>query len=294
MKSRAIALLLPLFFYTAVCQAAGLRALPRYTIELGHTPTDAVVFADGGIGVYDAFSGSYLKYTPHGRAMESVQNTFLKGGNCLVKNGNAFFFCNSAGASLDMLSENFERKARFKLPSGMKGTYDPTDALVIDGYVYSTDNDNHRIIKTNLANGRQSAVGDYGRDRLAFWYPYALAVDSEGVLYISEVMNTRVQKITQELKFYEFIGKWGINGGEFYRPTGIAVYKGNTLLTADGYTGVIQTFDKDGRFKGVLTDITGKKLSLGSITHIRINQTILAVVDAFNKTIYVYELKEPQ
>lgn len=280
---------------TATSHASGLSASLLHKIQLkGHSvPADVVVETDKSTGVYDAFYGAYLKYNSDGRAIGSVMKNALKGGNCFIKSGSHFFFCNNAGASLDMLSSDLEKIASFRLPADMKGEYDPTDALVDGNYVYSVDNDNHRIIKTGLVSGSaEISVGSYGQSKLSFWYPYSISSDSKGILYISEVMNTRVQKITKELKFYEFIGKWGIKAGEFYRPTGIAVYKGARLLVADGYTGLIQSLDMDGRFMGILTDSTGKKLELGSITHIRMNGSILAAVDAFTKAVYVYELKE--
>lgn len=296
MKSKIFALLL-LFFVPAISQAEGIdtKLICKIRFEGSSAPTDVVVEADGSTGVYDAFSGSYLTYSNRGRSEGKVKKDFLKGGNCLVKSGRYYFFCNSIDASLDMLTGDLEKYASFRPPSHMKGRYDPTDALVAEGYVYSVDNDNHRILKTSLAAGNtELTVGGYGQSKLSFWYPYSLAVDAKGVLYVSEVMNTRVQKITKELKFYEFIGKWGITSGEFYRPTGIAIYKAETLLVADGYTGLIQSLDMDGKFTGLLADRKGKKLEIGSITHIRVNGSMLAVVDAFNKAVYVYELEEQQ
>jgi hypothetical protein len=293
-KIKILAVLLFLLS-AAVSQASDLKALLLYKIRFeahSSSPTDVVVEAGGGAGVYDAFSGSYLTFNRNGKGVGSVKKRFLKGGNCLVKSGKHFFFCNNTDARLDVLSEDLEKLNAFKLPFDMKGRYDPTDALISGGFVFSVDNDNHRIIKADLASGKADLfTGGYGQSKLSFRYPYSLAVDSKGILYVSEVMNTRVQKITKELKFYEFIGNWGIKSGEFYRPTGIAVYQGRTLLVADGYTGIIQHLDMNGKFIGVIADDTGRKLELGSITHIRVNEHILAVVDAFGKSVYVFELK---
>lgn len=294
-NARAGLLLMILLLTAAVSRAENIYAVLQYKITFtqhSSTPTDVVVETDGRIGVYDAFSGSLLNYDKSGKATGSLQKDFLKGGNCLVKGRDGFIFCDTVNASLNMLSVTFAQRRSFKLPPDMSGRYDPTDALVVGDYVYCVDNDNHRIIKTDLTSGKYSGVvGQYGQSRLSFWYPYAIAADAGGVLYISEVMNTRVQKITTELKFYEFIGDWGIKAGEFYRPTGIAIYKGATLLVADGYTGIIQALDLNGRFTGLLVDGTDHKIELGAISHIRVNGNILSVVDAFNKTVYVFCLK---
>ncbi|ADD67568.1 NHL repeat containing protein [Denitrovibrio acetiphilus DSM 12809] len=281
-----------LFCVSLSASAERVTASLLYKIQMGDhsAPTDVVLESDGSVGVYDAYAGSYTVYVD-GAAGNTVSRDFLKGGNCLVRNGNYFLFCNSEHESLDMLSAGFGVYQSFRLPAELKGRYDPTDALVADGHIFSVDNDNHRIIKTDITTNRfEKSVGVYGGRKLEFWYPFALAVDSKGVLYVSEVLNTRVQKITKELKFYEIFGKWGIKPGEFYRPTGIAVHKGGTLLIADGYTGVVQYLDRDGRFEGVLKDEAGKRLEFGSVTHIRINGDKLAVVDAFNRSVFIYEL----
>lgn len=285
---------LVLFCAASLAGAGEIRASLLDKIQLAEhaAPADAVLESDGAFGVYDAFEGAYTIYRG-GKAEQTVKRNYLKGGNCFVKNGNYYFYCNSADNRLDMLSGGFDLYQSFSLPSGMKGKYDPTDALAAGGYVFSVDNDNHRIIKTDITSKEvELAVGSYGSERLNFWFPYSITSDSKGVLYVSEVLNTRVQKLTTDLKFYEFYGKWGVNPGEFYRPTGIAIYKGSTLFVGDGYTGVVQYLDGDGKFSGVLKDKSGKKLEFGSVTHIRISGNRLAVVDAFNKAVYIYELGE--
>jgi len=274
--------------------AAGLTASLLYKIEtvgIG-MPADVVLEDSKRFGIYDAFDGKYTTYL-NGSPVNVQTKEFLKNGNCLVKNGNYFLFCNSTEKRVDMLSENLRKYSFFTVSEDMKGAYDPTDVLVSDGFLYSADNDNHRVVKTDMTTGEVvQSIGGFGEGRLFFWYPYALAVDKKDVLYVSEVLNTRVQKITKELKFYEFIGKWGVKPAEFYRPTGIAVFNGENLIVADGFTGFIQTLDTDGNFTGVLKNESGQKLKFGSVTHIRVKGNLLAVVDAFNKTVYIFELKE--
>ncbi|QAR32579.1 hypothetical protein EP073_03905 [Geovibrio thiophilus] len=284
-------LLAAVIIFSAITQGHALEfsASLLYKVTSGKqtTPADVVIESSDTAGVYDAFNGSYTVYK-NGSAVSSVKKEFLKGGNCFVRNGNYYLFCNSKGHSLDMISSKFEVYSSAKL-----AVFDPTDVVVSSGYAYVADNDNHRIVKIDLAEAKEAAsAGRYGKERLQFWYPYAVAFNQSGQLLVSEVLNTRIQKITKELKFYEFIGGWGINQGQFYRPTGIALHKGVNLFVADGYTGLIQYFDKDGKFAGVLTDASGKKLRFGSVTHIRINGNTLAVVDAFEKTVFIFQLKE--
>lgn len=290
-KSKVITLII-LFCIATVAGAAEMTASLLYKVNLGDksAPADVVINSDGSTGVYDSFYGTYTTYR-RGRAAGTVQKGFLKGGNCLVKNGNYFLFCNSKGRTLDMLTGGFDRYASFSAGGGSKG-FDPTDALVSGGKIFAVDNDNHRIVRFDIATKRVTGtVGGYGNERLRFWYPYGIDMDSKGVLFVTEVLNTRIQKITKDFKFYEYVGDWGVNPGQFYRPTGIVVLKNGITLVGDGYTGVIQFFGMNGHYEGIVKTSSGSKLKLGSITHIRVNGNKLAVVDAFDKTVNVYELK---
>lgn len=293
MKNKLILVVLLLCFALSA-HAEGINAKFLYKVDLnGHNaPADVLPEKDSTLHIYDAFSGSYITYSD-GEAITAIAKPFLKGGNCLVKNENYFLYCNSVEGSVDMLTEKLDRLKSYKLPESMKGRFDPTDVYVSGGYMFIVDNDNHRVLKMSLATGDiEKQIGGYGQAKLQFWYPYSITVDQKGVLYVTEVMNTRVQKITKELKYYEFIGKWGIKRGEFYRPTGIANYKGKYMLVGDGYTGIIHYLDDEDMCNGVLTDVSLNKLGFESVTHLRIKEDILAVVDAFKKSVYVYKLEE--
>lgn len=290
MKIKIFAVFL-LFNIAVISDAATVTASLLYKVQLrgNAAPADAVVESDSRTGIYDAFAGSYTVYR-NGKAVRSTQKGFLKGGTCLVKSGNYFLFCNNTDNTLDMLTGGLDKFSSFG--GAGKGKYDPTDAVVSGGYVYSADNDNHRILKTHMGTKAvEATVGGYGQEKLQFWYPFAMAIDKKGVLYVSEALGTRVQKVTKDFKFYEFIGQWGIDKGQFYRPTGIALLNGEILFVGDGFTGVIQYFDPDGKYMGVLKDKSGKKLKFESITHMRINGRYLAVVDGFGRSVSVYELR---
>lgn len=292
-KTKILVILLSLCFtFSAFAEGVNAKFLYKVNLNGNNAPGDVLPEKDGSVHIYDAFTGSYITYSSDGEAITAVAKPFLKGGNCLVKHENYFLYCNSSEGSIDMLTKEMEKFASYRLPEGTKGHFDPTDAYVSGGSLFAVDNDNHRVVKISLTTGDlEQTIGGYGQAKLSFWYPYSIAVDSRGVLYITEVMNTRVQKITKELKFYEFIGQWGIKRGEFFRPTGIAAYKGKHLLVGDGYLGIIYSFNDEGENAGVLTS-GSEKVQLESVTHLRVNGDILGVVDAFTKSIHVYRLEE--
>jgi DNA-binding beta-propeller fold protein YncE len=83
-----------------------------------------------------------------------------------------------------------------------------------------------------------------------FWWPSALAFDSEDRLYIADEALQRISVFNRD---GTFLGKWGVGGsadGEMDRPSGIAFDAENNLYVADSLNHRIQKFTKDGRFLG--------------------------------------------
>ena len=255
-------------------------------------PADVVLDFSGEniIGIYNAYSGNYLTYSNE-MLLNRHGSELLKGGNCFVRSGGFYYFCNNRGNSVDILNGNFDMVDSIKLPARFKGEFDPTDITVSDDKIYIADNDNHRIVVYSIKDKSISTIGRFGENRIEFWYPYSIIAGSKGTLFISEVLGTRVQKINPPDGFNGFIGGWGVKSGEFYRPTGIALYNNKHLFVADGYTGLIQVMSKDGDFEGLLLNSKGEKLKFGSPTHIRIYGNTLGVVDAWKKKVYIYKVK---
>lgn len=264
----------------------------EYDFGNKEAPTDIVLnFNDGKIiGIYNAYSGTFLTFS-NNKLINKHYREDLKEGNCFVKIGEFYYFCNNNNKSVDILNDNFDMIDRITLPEKFNGEFDPTDLTFLDNKIYIVDNDNHRIVVYSLKDKSVNMIGKFGENKLEFWYPYSIVSDSDGTLFVSEVLGTRVQKIKPPNKFNGYIGGWGIKAGEFYRPTGIALFRDEYLFVADGYTGLIQVMNKRGDFEGLLLDNKGKKFKFGSPTHIRIFGNTLGVVDAWSKKVYIYKLK---
>jgi hypothetical protein len=81
-----------------------------------------------------------------------------------------------------------------------------------------------------------------------FYYPFGIAVDSKCYVYVSDTLNTRIQKFDIN---GNFITKWGCEGkgdGEFNLPKGIAIDSKGYVYVADVLNHRIQKFDNNGNF----------------------------------------------
>ena len=79
-------------------------------------------------------------------------------------------------------------------------------------------------------------------------YPWGIAVDDEGFIYIGDWRNDRIQKFDASGRFVWKFGASGSRDGELSRPAGVAVDRHGDIYVADWGNNRIQLFSKEGRF----------------------------------------------
>ncbi|WP_267927032.1 NHL repeat-containing protein [Desulfolithobacter dissulfuricans] len=172
---------------------------------------------------------------------------------------------------------------------------DPVDIGVTrDGTVgFVSDNDNHHILKYDLVSGRLLArFGKPGIERKEFRYPFLVSLYKDKYLHIVDVINTRVQVLTDTGKFVTFIGDWGVEKGQFFRPKGVAVDRDGLVYVSDSYMGVIQVFTSEGHFESVIGDPeTGTVKRFKTPVGIYVDRDDrLYVVEMFGERVSVFDL----
>jgi hypothetical protein len=89
------------------------------------------------------------------------------------------------------------------------------------------------------------------------------------------------------------VGKWGVDRGQMYRPKGVAIDAQDRIYVSDGYLGVIQVFNKNKKFKGVLGDTSGFMAKFKSPTGIYVDGNMrLYVVEMLAHKVSVYKIKQ--
>jgi uncharacterized protein YjiK len=128
------------------------------------------------------------------------------------------------------------------------GFYNPTE-LTVDstGNVYVTDSRNNRIRKitstgvvTTLAGSGAASYGDGIGTNTGFNWPYGIAIDSFGNVYVTDQGNQRIRKITSTGVVTTFAGSGAASFGDgigtnsgFNGPYGLAVDSIGNLYVAD-------------------------------------------------------------
>jgi DNA-binding beta-propeller fold protein YncE len=90
--------------------------------------------------------------------------------------------------------------------------------------------------------------GKNGDEPGEFNYPYGIAVDSRGKVYVSDMNNHRIQKFSSAGEFLKSTGSYGTENGQLKYPYGITLDEKDVLYAIDAFNYRIQKFDSELKF----------------------------------------------
>ncbi len=258
-------------------------------------PSDVAVGSGGRLYVVDGVRHRIVVFDTQG----SVQFTFGGMGKTPGKLLYPLGITSGPNGTIYVADTGNHRIQKFSADGGFLSTItvqvedtekepDMTDVAIDPGLnrLYIADNDNHRILIYDLETySFLKPWGKPGKARLMFRYPYLMAVAPEGYLLVVETINTRVQVINSRGLFVSFIGTWGVQPGQIFRPKGVAVHE-ERIFVSDGYLGRVQVYTLRGKFLGVLGDSDGKPLEFNTPTGM--------AVDPRLQRIYIVEMQANQ
>ncbi|TAE47882.1 MAG: hypothetical protein EAZ89_16570 [Bacteroidetes bacterium] len=187
-------------------------------------PTGIAIDAAGILYACDHLGHTLRKITPQGVVSRLAGQAFVTGSNDGTGSG-----------------------AKFYRPYGIE-----VDLL---GNVYVADEWNHLIRKvtpngtvTTVAGTGLSGNSDGPAELASFYYPWDIAIDASGVLYVMDGSNFAVRRISTDGSVSTYAGQPGISGGQdgpaieasFNGATGIAIDGGGALFIADAYNNSIR------------------------------------------------------
>ena len=125
--------------------------------------------------------------------------------------------------------------------------------------VYIVDSQQHKIKLFTSKGLFIREIGKRGEGLGEFNFPTAISF-KQGLIYISDSMNARVQVIDPNGEVKSVFGYRGLNVGNTPRPKGIAVDSDDNVYIVESYYGYLLVYDKSGRF---LLPISAKNSAIG-------------------------------
>ena len=168
--------------------------------------------------------------------------------------------------------------------------FDIPTAIAVDskGNIYIADAVNHRVrmisggnISTVAGTGTPGYTGDGGQATSAeLDYPAGVAVDSSGNLFISDMKNQVIRKVTSSGVISTYAGNQALGlgfgtdnvpatSGQLYNPLGLAVDSAGNLYIADSHVGA----DTSGLIRkvtasnGIITTVVGLGITAGLLVN---------------------------
>ena len=237
-------------------------------------PSGVAVASDGSIYLTENMGQRLDKLNASGALLWSVGAPGVKGNMLGANNGNNFL-SNPADVALDSAGHVYvadQYYGRVQIYNS-NGTYYATIPNlncpggvgfapngVGDLYVADSCNNTVDVFDTTSSHNLVATLGVplvAGSDNAHFNWPQDVAVDGNGLIYVADQNNDRVQVFDASRNYLRTIGVTGSVGndfGLFHNPTGLAVDSSNRVYVGDSWNDRVQVFDSSGAY---LTTIGG-------------------------------------
>ncbi len=230
-------------------QRKGMRRLPPQLLR----PLGVAVDSKGLLYVADQKVGGIFIFNTETRDTQFIRNgreAKFSLVNCLAIDDNDRLFV-SDGELRHVLVFDAQHKVVDELHEGMQ---DPVGLAldkenrflyVVDmglDQVLVYDADSFKLLRkigTTGHNHELTTPGDFGS-------PHSAAVDKEGNLYVTDMLNNRVEVFDADGNFIRTFGKLGDGPGDFARPKGIAVDSDGDIWVVDQMLDRVSIFDNQG------------------------------------------------
>ena len=198
--------------------------------------------------------GEYtVRYTPLQLGRHSIEVTadskFIAHGDfTAVVFGQRDYFSLVGAQPITTITKHQINTSEASVARGQRGSA-PTEVSTMRGVcvlprgeVLFTDQLCLRVISTSGQLLR--TIGSFGDGNGQFKLPMGVAVNSQGVIFVSDGVNHRIQKFLSDGKFLAKFGDQGTRNGYFQSPAGLAVLGDDKLFVVDSGNHRVQVFQQ--------------------------------------------------
>lgn len=227
-------------------------------------PSDVAVAPDGRVFVADGVNNRIVAFHPGGAVMRELtsagETPLSRPLGVDAQADGTLWIADTGNARIVAVAADGALLHEFAIPPNGETPADVTDVAVdVDGRrVWFTDNDADQVGYVDTASGAVTRLGGSGESLGQFRYPYGLAPGADGLVFVAEALNGRVQVARADGQPAGRIGSYGVRLGELYRPKGITLSADGAVWVSDARIGVVQVFRPSGECLDVLRDEEGE------------------------------------
>ena len=249
----------------------------------------------GGTGSNNGYRTSAQFSAPWGIAVDASYNVYVGDwyNHLIRKIDPTGMVTTLAGTGAAGFADGAGTTAQFNRPQGV--------AVDGSGNVYVADASNHKIRKITPSGfvstlaGSDSGFADGSAASAKFKFPSGVAADAAGNVFVGDLSNNRVRKITASGMVSTFAGTGAVghidgNGlnARFALPIGVALDNAGNLFVADAYNNIIRKISPTG-FVSTLAGSGDAWYSDGTGTTATFYQPVGLVVDPYGN-VYVADM----
>ena len=167
-------------------------------------------------------------------------------GICKIDKGEIYFTDSQNNKIYELNSDNkvaveFASNIKLNKPTGIAYSEKSKSLFVCE-------TGSHRILEIDLKGKINNILGIRGINEGEFNFPTYIWIDKEGLIYIVDSINFRVQIFDHEYNLISAFGEAGDGTGYLARPKGIATDSYGHIYIVDALFHNVQVFNNEGKF----------------------------------------------
>jgi len=207
-----------------------------------------VAMYDGKLLAIDTRGGGYVVFDLVGKDFRRVRGTgsahMVKPINITIDEDGTRYITDTQRKQVLV----FDRLDNYVRAYGVAGQFQPGDVALLEDKLYVTDLAGHKVHVLDKRSGETLfTFGGVGSNDGEFFYPTNIKISPQGIVYVSDTGNFRVQSFTLDGVFVGSHGRIGTGLGQFARPKGIDIDHEGRIYVVDAAFQNVQILNPEGQ-----------------------------------------------
>ncbi len=205
------------------------------------SPVGCAISEDGTIFISDSERGDILALDDDHDVLFQIKEHLVRPTGIQI-HGDRLYVTDTGQHKIVVFTLDGKYVTEFGQRGDAFGEFNFPVQLAVRDSLFVLDAVNYRVQKFSFAGTFSSMFGRQGNITGRFASPKAIALDSDGNMYITDALMDNFQIFNSKNELLLVIGKKGTGDGEFMTPNGIAIDNEDRIYVIDSLNRRIQIF----------------------------------------------------